>query len=64
MKEMHIYRHDEAAITIINAVNKGHHESFFIIADMGSVSTLSDLGVHHKCIPSWVLPDSMPHRVW
>ena len=53
-----------AARTIINAVNKGHLGSFFIIADVGSASTLSDLGVHHKRIPTWVLPDSMlpPHQ--
>ena len=59
IKKMHIYRHDEAARTIINAVNKGHHGSFSIIADVGIASTLSDLGVHHKRIPTWVLPDSM-----
>ena len=64
MKKMHIYRHDEAARTMVNAVNKAHHGSFFIIADVGSASTLSDLGVHHKRIPTWVLPDSMlpPHH--
>ena len=67
-KKMHFYRHDEAAKTIINAVNKGHHGSFFIIADVGKASTLSDLGVHHmlyKRIPTWVLPDSMlpPHQL-
>ncbi len=58
MKKMHIHRHDEAARTIINAINKGNHGSFLIIADVGSAAMLADLGVHHKRIPTWVLPDS------
>ena len=58
MKKMHIHRHDEAARTIINAINKGNHGSFLTIADVGSAATLADLGVHHKRIPTWVLPDS------
>ena len=58
MKKMHIHKHNEAASTIINAVNKGNHGSFFIIATYISAVTLADLGVHHKRIPTWVLPDS------
>ena len=35
-----------------------------MIAYVGSASTLSDLGVHHRRIPTWVLLDSMlpPHQ--
>ncbi len=56
---MHIHRHDEVARIMINAINKGHHGSFFLIADVGNATTLADLGVHLKRIPTWFLPDSM-----
>ena len=59
MKIMHIHRHDEAARIMINAINKGHHGSFFLIADVGNATTLADPGVHLKRIPTWFLPDSM-----
>ena len=59
MKKMVIYRHDEAHRIIINAVNKGKSGSCLIIADVGTAATLGNLGVHHKRIPKWVLPNSM-----
>ena len=59
MKKMVIYRHDEAHRIIINAVNKGKKGSCLIIADVGTAATLGNLGVHHKRIPKWVLPNSM-----
>ena len=59
MKKMAIYRHDEAHRIIINAVNKGRKGSCLIIADVGTAATLGNLGVHHKRIPKWVLPNSM-----
>ena len=43
---------------IINAINKGRKRSWFVIADVGTAATLGNLGVHHKCIPKWVLPNS------
>ena len=67
MGKLHIHRHNEAARTIINAINKGKHGSFLVSADVGSVAMLADLEVHHKRIPTWVLPNSelnsIPHDV-
>ena len=59
MKKMVIYRHDEAHRIIINAINKGRKGSCLVIADVGTAATLGNLGVHHKRIPKWVLPNSM-----
>jgi len=61
MREMVIYRHDEAHRIIINAINKGRKGSFLSnnIADVGTAATLGNLGVHHKRIPKWVLPNNM-----
>ena len=56
---MVIYRHDEAHRIIINAINKGAKGSSIVIADVGTAATLGNLGVHHKRIPQWVLPNSM-----
>ena len=61
MKKMHIFRHDEAHRIIINAINKGEHGSYFMIADVGKKDTLQQIGVHHKRIPNWILPDSSSH---
>ena len=49
----------EAHRIIINAINKGSKGSFLMIADVGTTTALGNLGVHHKRIPKWVLPDSM-----
>jgi len=59
MRKMVIYRHDEAHRIIINAINKGRKGSFLIIADVDTAATLGNLGVHHKRIPKWVLPNNM-----
>ena len=59
MKKMVIHRHDEAHRIIINAINKGNLGSFAIVADVGTAASLGNLGVHHKRIPEWVLPNSM-----
>ena len=48
---MVIHRHDEAHRIIINAINKGNLGSFAIVADVGTVASLGNLGVHHKRIP-------------
>ena len=37
----------------------GKYGSYHMIADVGTADTLKDLGVHHKRIPKWVLPDSI-----
>ena len=56
---MVIYRHDEAHRIIINAVNKGRKGSCLKIVDVGTATTLGNLGVHHKCIPKQELPTNM-----
>ncbi len=59
VKRMIIHRHDEAHRFMINAINKGDHRSFFIVAYVGTKEMLRDLGVHHKQIVKWVLPNNM-----
>ena len=56
---MVIHRHDEAHRIIIKHLNKGYNGSFLIIADVGTTEALQPLGVHHKRVPSWVLPDQI-----
>ena len=59
MKKMVTQMHDEAHRFVVNAINKGSKGSFLMIADVGTMTALGNLGVHHKRIPTWVLPDSM-----
>ena len=42
---------------IIKEVMKGQNGSHFIIADVGQLEGLRQLGVHSKRIPQFVLPD-------
>ena len=69
--QLHLFsqlRHAQGCIEITNActgighpaeaVNKGRKGSCLIIADVGSATTLGNLGVH-KRIPRWVLPNNM-----
>ncbi|DBA67790.1 TPA: hypothetical protein ACH3X2_001224 [Trebouxia sp. C0005] len=56
---MMIYRHDVAHRVIIYASNKGRQGSGPTIADASTAATLGNLGVHHKHIPKWVLPNNM-----
>ncbi len=53
------HRHDEVHKIMINTISKGDHGSFFTVADVGMEETLRALGVHHKQIPKWVLPNNM-----
>ena len=41
-----------------NDCTKGSKGSHYLIADVGTVDTLKDLGVHSKPVPKFVLPDS------
>ena len=43
MKKITIFRHDEAHRIIINAINKGQHGNFFLIADVGREELLKEL---------------------
>ena len=62
VKKMVIHRYDEAHRIIINAINKGKKGSSLLIADVGTATTLGNLGVHHKRIPEWVLPNNVLAR--
>ena len=57
----HSERHDKAMRKIIKEVMKGQSGSQFVIADVGHLEGLRQLGVHIKRIPEFVLPDkSLP----
>ena len=60
MKKLTIFRHDVAHRMMLKGIiNKGKMGSFLVIADVGKSETLRPIGVHHKRIPDWVLPDSV-----
>ena len=43
--------------TVIQAFTKGQCGSHYLIADVGKVEGLKDIGVHSKRVPAFVLPD-------
>ena len=57
LKAHYIARHDMAMRKIIKEVMKGQSGSHFIIADVGQLEGLRQLGVHSKRIPEFVLHD-------
>ena len=58
MKKMTIFRHDEAHKMMLKGIIKGRMGSFLVVADVGKTEKLGPMGVHHKRIPEWVLPNS------
>ena len=58
MKKQHIARHDAMMRMLIKEFTKGAKGSHYLIADVGTVDTLKDIGVHSKRVPKFVLPDS------
>ena len=52
MKNQHIARHDAMMRMLIKQLTKGIQGSHYLIADVGAVDTLKDLGVHSKVYPS------------
>ena len=50
MMKQHIARHDAMMITEFTKGAKGSH---YLIADVGTVDTLKDLGVHSKRVPNF-----------
>ena len=58
MKKQRIARHDAMMRMLIKEFTKGTKGSHYLIADVGTVDTLKDLGVHCKRVPKFVLPDS------
>ena len=60
MKKLTIFRHDEAhRLMLKGIINKGRMGIFLVIVDVGKTENLRPIGVHHKRIPDWVLPDSI-----
>ena len=63
IKKMTIFRHNEAHRLMLKGIIKGRIGSFLIIADVGKTEELRSIGVHHKRIPKYVLPDSTIARL-
>jgi len=57
MSKHYIARHDKAMRTVIQAFTKGQCGSQCLIADVGKIDRLKDIGVHSKRVPAFVLPD-------
>ena len=57
MSKQYIARRDKAVRTVIQAFTKGQCGSHYLIADVGKVEGLTDVGVHSKRVPAVVLPD-------
>ena len=55
--EEHI-RHDAMMRMLVKEFTKGSKGSHYLIADVGTVDTLNNIGVHNKGIPKFVLPDA------
>ena len=59
MSKQYIARHDKAMRTVIQAFTKGQCGSHYLIADVGKIEGLKDIGVHSKRVPAFVLPRQM-----
>ena len=57
MKKQYIARHDKAMRAVVQAFTKGRLGSYYLIADVGHLEGLKQLGVHSKRVPAFVLPD-------
>ena len=55
MSKQYIARHDEAMRTAIQAFTQGQCGSHYLIADVGKVEGLKDIGMHSKRVPGFVL---------
>ena len=56
MKKQYIARHDKAMRAVVQAFTKGRHGAFYLIADVGHLEGLKEIGVHSKRVPAFVLP--------
>jgi ribonuclease HI len=57
MRALFTARHDKAARILIEHMRKGAHGSFYMLADVGTPSSLEPLGVKDKRIPRWIIPE-------
>ena len=62
MKTQYIARHDKAMRAVVQAFTKGRHGGFYLIADVGHLEGLKEIGVHSKRVPAFVLPDRYLHN--
>ena len=58
MKKQHIARHNAMMRMLIKGFTEGAKGRHYLIADIGTVDTLKDIGVHSKRVPKFMLPDS------
>ncbi len=47
---------------VVQGLTKGRFGGFYLIADVGRLEGLKELGVHSKRIPAFVLPDRCMHN--
>ena len=57
VSKQYLARHDKAMRTVIQAFTKGQCGSHYLIADVGKIEGLKDIGMHSKRVPAFVLPD-------
>ena len=57
MKAMYIARHDKAMRQVLKQVLQGKHGGYYVIADVGTLEGLQQLGAHSKRIPDFVIPE-------
>ena len=57
---MYIARHDKAMRKLLKQALSGKHGANYVIADVGTLEGLKQLGVHNKRIPLFILQDDNP----
>ena len=62
IKKQYIARNDKAIRAKVQAFTKGKHGGFCLIADVGHLEGLKEIGVHSTRVPVCVLPDRYLHN--
>ena len=57
MSKQCVTRQDKAMRTVIQAFTTGQWGSHYLIADVGKVKGLKDMGVHSMRVPAFAVPD-------
>ena len=60
MKALYIARHDKAMRHVLKQVLKGQHGGYYVIADVGTLEGLQQMGAHSKRIPDFIIPEECP----
>ena len=58
MKTLYISRHDTAMRKVLKQISHGQLGAHYIIADVGTMESLEQLGAHNKRIPEFILHNS------